>query len=215
MGSKYVDTTSIMQVIGCVFNNPSILEITDRYSIVDEDFADPFHKTIFGAIYKIHELGANKITLESISDFLSARPKSAAVYKQGKGEEWLLKISEACMPSAFDYYYSRLKKFSLLRAFDNCGIDVSDIYDPDNIMDVKKKQLQEDQLDNSTLEQIADIVDAKIDNIRLQYVEDEFGEAQQAGEGIYDLIEKFKLHPEVGVPLYGPLINTVTRGARL
>ena len=64
MGSKYVDTTSIMQVIGCVFNNPSILEITDRYSIVDEDFADPFHKTIFGAIYKIHELGANKITLE-------------------------------------------------------------------------------------------------------------------------------------------------------
>ena len=28
-------------------------------------------------------------------------------------------------------------------------------------------------------------------------------------------IEKFKEHPEVGVPLYGPLINTVTRGARL
>jgi replicative DNA helicase len=152
MGSKYIDTTAIMQVIGCVFNAPQLLEITDKYSIVDEDFADPFHKTIFGAIYKIHELGANKITLESISDFLSSRPKSAAVYKQGKGEEWLLKVSELSTPSAFDYYYSRLKKFSLLRAFDNCGIDVSDIYDADNIMDVKKKQLQEDQLDNATLE---------------------------------------------------------------
>ena len=163
MGSKYVDTTAIMQVIGCVFNTPQLLEATDRYSIVDEDFADPFHKTVFGAIYKIHELGANKITLESISDFLSSRPKSAAVYKQGKGEEWLLKISENAMPSAFDYYYGRLKKFSLLRAFDNCGIDVTDIYDADNILDTKKKQLQEDQLDNSTLEEIADKVDKKID----------------------------------------------------
>ena len=215
MASKYVDTTSTMQVIGCVFNTPSLLDITDRYSITDNDFADPFHKTIFGAIYKIHELGAKKITLENISDFFAARPKSEAIYKENRGEEWLLKIAEAAIPSAFDYYYTRLKKFSLLRAYDNCGIDVSDIYDIDNILDTKKKQLQEEILDNSTLDQIADKVDAKIDNIRLEYVDDSFGEAQQAAEGIYDLIQKFKDHPEVGVPLYGPLINTVTRGARL
>ena len=215
MASKYVDTTSIIQVIGSVFQNPQILDMTDRYTIVDEDFPDIFHKTIFGAIYKIHELGANKITLESISDFLSSRPKSAAIYKEGKGEEWLLKIANTTISSAFDYYYGRLKKFSLLRAYDNCGIDITDIYDVDNILDTKKKQLQEDMLDNSTLEQIADRVDEKIDAIRLQYVDDSFGEAQQAAEGIYDLIEKFKLHPEVGVPMYGPLVNTVTRGARL
>ena len=215
MASKYVDTTSIMQVIGCVFNNPKILEETDKYNIVDEDFSDPFHKTVFGAIYKIYELGANKITIESILDFLSSRPKSAAVFKQGKGEEWLLKVAELSSLSTFDYYYSRLKKFSLLRAYDNCGIDVSDIYDIDNILDVKKKQFQEDQLDNSTLDEIANKVDNKIDAIRSQYVDDAFGEAQQAGDGIFDLIEKFKEHPEVGVPLYGPLINTVTRGARL
>ena len=204
-----------MQVIGCVYNTPQLLEFTDRYSIVDEDFADLFHQTVFGAIYKIHELGANKITLKSISDFLASRPKSAAVFTQGKGEEWLMRVSENSTPSAFDYYYGRLKKFSLLRAFDNCGIDVSDIYDVDNILDTKKKQMQEEQLDNSTLEQIADRVDAKIDAIRMQYVDDTFGEAQQAGDGIFDLIQKFKDQPEVGVPLYGTLINTVTRGARL
>ena len=215
MGSKYVDTTAVMQVIGCVYNNPKILEYTDKYSIVDEDFSDTFHKTVFGAIYKIHELGANKITLESLSDFFATRPKSAAVYKQGKGEEWLLRISENCMPSAFDYYYGRLKKFSLLRAYDNCGVNVSDIYDPDNILDTKKKQMQEDLLDNASLEDIANKVDEKIEAIRYQYVDESFGEAQQAAEGIFELIEKFKEHPEVGVPLYGPLINTVTRGARL
>ena len=215
MASKYVDTTAIMQVIGCVYNNPKLLEFTDKYTVVDEDFADTFHKTVFGAIYKLHELGASSISLETISDFLSERPKSKAVYETNKGEEWLLKVSDAAMPSTFDYYYQRLKKFSLLRAFDNCGIDVSDIYDPDNILDMKKKQQQEDILDNSTLQQIANRVDEKIEAIRLQYVDDSFGEASQAGDGIMDLIDKFKQTPEVGVPLYGNLINTVTRGARL
>ena len=215
MASKYNDITAVMQVIGSVFKAPQILDLTDKYSIVDEDFSDSFHQTVFGAIYKIHELGANKITLENIADFLGSRPKAAALFKQNKGEEWLLKVAENSMPSAFDYYYGRLKKFSLLRAYDNCGIDVTDIYDADNILDTKKKQAQEDWLDNSTLEQIADKIDEKIDAIRLQYVDDDFGEAQQAGEGIDELIDRFMEHPEVGVPLYGPLINTVTRGARL
>ena len=215
LGSKYVDTTAIIQVIGGVFNNPSLLDLTDKYNIVDEDFADDFHKVVFGAIYKIHELGAKEITVENISDFLSTRPKSQGIFNSQKGEEWLLKTADSTMTSAFDYYYNRLKKMTLLRAYDNFGVNVSDIYDPDNILDTKKKEAQEEYLDNSTLEQIADIIDDRISRIRSEYVEDSFGEAYQAGEGINDLIDKFMDHPEVGVPLYGPLINTVTRGARL
>ena len=215
MGSKYVDTTAIIQVIGGVFNNPSLLDLTDKYNIVDEDFSDDFHKVVFGAIYKIHELGAKEITVENISDFLSTRPKSQGIFNSQKGEEWLLKTADSTMTSAFDYYYNRLKKMTLLRAYDNFGVNVSDIYDPDNILDTKKKEAQEEYLDNSTLEQIADIIDDRISRIRSEYVEDSFGEAYQAGEGINDLIDKFMDHPEVGVPLYGPLINTVTRGARL
>ena len=215
MSSKYIDTISIMQVIGCCFNNPSLLDLTDKYIITDNDFPDSFHKIVFGTIYKLHELGAQKISLESISDFLSSRPKSEAIFKMNKGEEWLLKVADNSIPSAFDYYYQRLKKFSLLRAYDNYGVDISDIFDPDNILDAKKKQEQEELLDNSSLEQIADRVESKIDEIRAQYVDDNYGELFQAGEGIEELIERFKDHPEVGVPLYGPLINTITRGARL
>ena len=215
MASKYVDVTAIMQVVGNVFNNPQILDFTDKYTITEDDFPDEFHRVAFGAIYKIHELGADRISLENIADFLSSRPKSAATFKQNKGEEWLLKVAETCLPEAFDYYYGRLKKFSLLRAYDNYGVDVSDIYDADNILDTRKKQLQEDLLDNSTLEQIADKVENKIEGIRLKYVDDAFGQAIQAGEDIEGLIDRLKEHPEVGTPLYGPLVNTVTRGARL
>ena len=215
MSSKYVDHTAIMQVIGCVFNTPQLLEYTDKYTITDNDFPDQFHKIAFGAIYKLHELGAQSVSLESIGDFLAQRPKSEAIFKQQKGDEWLLKVADNATPSTFDYYYSRLKKMSLLRAYDSYGVDVSFIYDPDNILDVKKKQLQEDMLDNATLDELARKVDDRIDAIRSEYVDDVYGEAHQAGEGITDLIERLKAHPEVGVPLYGPLVNTVTRGARL
>ena len=215
MSSKYIDTISIMQVIGNVYNNPQLLDNTDKYNITDEDFVSDFHKIVFGSIYKIYELGANKITIETISDFLSSRPKSEVVFKQEKGEEWLIKASENALSSSFDYYYGRLKKMSLLRAYDNFGVDVSDIYDPDNIMDTKKKQLQEDFLDNSTLEEIAYKIDDRIEQIKMQYVQGITEKSVQAGEGIFELIDSLKEAPDVGVPLYGPLINTVTRGARL
>ena len=204
-----------MQVIGCVFNNPSVLEQTDKYVITDEDFPDKFHKIVFGAIYKIYELGAEKITLKNISDFLAERPKSEAVFTKEKGNEWLLQASENATLTAFDYYYGRLKKMSLLRAYDSYGIDVSFIYDPDNILDTKKKQIQEEWLDNSSLEEIAAKIDLRIEEIKAQYVDDVHGEAYHAADGILDLITRLKETPEVGVPLYGPLINTVTRGARL
>lgn len=215
MASKYVDTSSIIQVIGNVYKNPGLLDLTDKYMLTEEDFPEKFHQIVFGTIYKLHELGATHITISSILDFLSSRPKNEAIFKQQKGEEWLLRVSENITPNAFDYYYGRLKKFSLLRAYESFGIDVSDIYDPDNILDPKKRQTQEEQLDNCTLQQIAEKIDGKIDQIKLRYVEDVLDEAQQAGEGIFDLIESFKQNPEVGVPLYGTLINTVTRGARL
>lgn len=215
MPSKYVDPTAITQVIGCVYNTPQLLDFTDRYTITDEDFADEFHRIVFGAIYKIHELGAQKITLENISDFLSSRPKYEATFKVNKGEEWLLKVSENAKPLSFDYYYGRLKKMSLLRAYDRYGIDVSFIYDPDNILDTEKKQLQEDNLDNSSLEHIAQLIDDRIEQIKYEYVNDVEGVAVQAGDGIFELLDDLEQHPIAGSPLYGPLINTVTRGARL
>ena len=215
MSSKYADPIAIMQVIGCCFKDPTLLDYTDKYIITDDDFPDQFHKIVFGCIYKLHELGAKKITLENIIDFLSSRPKSEAIFKLQKGEEWLTKVVENSISSSFDYYYNRLKKFSLLRAYDNYGVDVKEIYDPDNILDAKKKQQQEDLLDNSSLEEIANIIDDRILEIKIKYVDDSFGESYQASEGIEDLIQRFKDNPEVGVPLYGPLINTITRGARL
>ena len=215
MSSKFVDTTAIMQVIGCIYKHPYLLEQEDKYFFHEEDFTERFHQTLFGSIYNLKMLGANKIDIDDILNYLSTRPTREAEFKVNKGEQYLAKLVDIAELSKFDYYYGRMKKMTLLRFYDNNGIDVRDLYDPDNILDLKKKQIQEDWLDNSSLEVIAQKIDDKIEMIKSTCVDNSFGKARHASEGIRGLIDRLKETPEVGVPLYGPLINTVTRGARL
>ena len=212
---KYVDTTSIIQVIGGIYNNPNLLDIEDKYHFNEEDFPEEFHKILFGSIYNLHALGAKEITLAAIEDYLEQRPKKMAVYQNNKGNEYLQKISQTTQIAAFDYYYGRMKKMTLLRMYQSIGMDLRWLYDVDNILDVKKKQAQEEWLDNTSIEAIADIIDQKISDIRLTYVDNAEGEMVNAGDGALELLERLKETPEIGYPLYGPLINTVTRGARL
>ena len=214
MNSSYVDTAAITQIIGCVFNNAAILDDTDKYMIHEEDFVEDFHKIVFGSMYNIHLTGS-QVNIDAIIDYLANRPKFDAIFKKNKGVEYLLEASQNARQDTFNYYYGRLKKFTLLRAYDSYGVDVSGLYDADNLLDTKKRQQQEDWLDATSLIDIANTIDTKIDEIKSKYIEDDLGLGYQAGDGIMELIEDLEKHPEVGIPLYGPLINTVTRGARL
>ena len=214
--SKYVDISSIVQVIGNIYNNQNLLDMTEKYFFNEDDFTEDFHKIVFGSIFNLHQLGVKDITIAAIEDYLEQRPKKLAVYKAHKGAEYLTRCSENAKFSAFDYYYNRMKKMTLFRGYaDFTNMDLSWLYDPDNILDVKKKQQQEDWLDNTPLEKIADLIDDKIAEVRAKYVDDAEIGGVQAGDGIDDLLESLKESPEIGYPLFGPYVNTILRGARL
>ena len=212
--TKYIDLSAIIQVIGCIYQNPTLLD-DERYFFNEDDFTEEFHKILFGSIYNLHALGAKSVNINTIEDYLKDRPKSLATYKTNKGAEYLQKISENIQLSTFDYYYQRVKKMTLLRMYNNAGMDLSWLYDINNILDVKKKQAQEDWLDNSSLDTIADLIDKKITEIRMKYVDDSNEDFIQAGDRVNELIENLQKRPEIGYPMFGPLINTITRGARL
>lgn len=213
--SNYIDIAAITNVIANVYKNPKILELTDKYFFSEDDFIDDFHKIVFGTIDSLHELGVEQITLNAIEDFLSDRPKKKAIYDTNKGAEYLLKCAENANVNTFDYYYNRMKKMTLFRTYQKIGMDLSWLYDPDNIFDAKKKQEQEEWLDNSSLVDIANIIDDKVKEVNAKCIDNSYSCGVQAGEGIDDLVESLKTAPEIGYPLFGPYINTVVRGARL
>ena len=80
---------------------------------------------------------------------------------------------------------------------------------------IHSKQRQEEWLDNTSLEEIANIIDTKIDEIKAKCVDNSFSVGTQIGEGIDELLTSLKDTPELGYPLYGKYMNTITRGARL
>ena len=212
--NRYVDTAAIINVIGNIYNNPNLLD-SERYKFNEEDFPNEFHKILFGSIYNLHALGAKEININAIEDYLNNRPQSLGTYKANKGREYLEQISQTTQLSTFDFYYNKMKKMTLLRQYDKAGMDLSWLYDVDNILDTKKKEYQEQWLDNTSLENIADAIDKKITDIKMKYVDGTENEFVQAGDGMVELIDRLKQTPDVGYPLFGPFINTVTRGARL
>ncbi len=216
MSSKYIDTSACMQVIGDIFMNPSLLDLEDKYKFNEEDFPTEFHRILFGSIYNLHQLGAKQLSIENIEKYLEQRPKKYAIYKTNKGSEYLENLKEMCQLAAFDYYYNRMKKMTLLRMYNKkVGIDLSWLYDPDNIFDIKKKEKQETWFDNTPINEIANIINDKIDEIKSKYVDNSEDGVIQAGDGALNLLERLKTNPEIGYPLYGKMVNAIHRGARL
>ena len=213
--NKYAEIPNLVQVIGCIFKNPKLLERDDKYKFNEQDFYDEFHQLVFGCMYNLWQLGAKEITLPAIEDYLTQRPKALAIYKTNKGPEFILKAAEMANINTFDYYYNRMKKMSLLRAYEEMGMDLTWLYNPDEVMDMKRKQAQEDWLDNATLADIYNKINDKIDSIKLQYVENVTDGGCQIGKGIDELIDSFAETPAVGYPLYDIYTSTTARGARL
>ena len=215
MNSKYVEISSLIQVLGCIYNKPKLFEQDEKYKFNTNDFYDDFHKIVFSAMYNLWQLGAKEITIPAIQDYLASRPKVDAIFKANKGDEFLLRAAENANINTFDYYYNRMKKMSLLRGYEDLGMDLSWIYDADNLFDSKKKQEQEEWLDNSSLVDIYNKINEKIDKIKETYIEEVEDQSHQIGDGIDELLDSFQQTPAYGYPLYGDYINTVTRGARL
>lgn len=214
-GSKYYDSTAVVQVIGCTLKNPSLLEDSGKYFYGEQDFVNSFHRTVFGCIYNLKETGATHVTPRDIENYLDGRPEAKGIYEAGHGSDWVRQTEENADLANFDYYYNRMKKMTLIRAYDNIGLNMKWLYDPDNIFDEKKKKSQLDYLDSLTLNEISDLIEIKMENIKSEYIDNATDEAQLLGLSIECIMAELLEKPDIGAPLYGRYVNSLHRGARL
>jgi len=210
------DSASALQILGCTMKHPNLIINSDgKYTFTEDDFVPEIHKIAFGALYNLAIMGTTNITVQVIYDYLSDRPKSLGVFQASNGEELLTRAKEVADFAAFDFYYNRLKKYSLLRGYARAGVDVSEYYNFNNILNMKEKQEEQERFDSLTLTELADEIDNSIMRVRNIYVDNSLEESYTIGDNILELVESLKETPEMGLPLYGDICNTVTRGARL
>lgn len=209
-----VDKRSIFLVIGCLLQNPTLFNNTTRYNLTKDDFPEKFHKIIFAAIYNLWNEGVTKIDYIIIDNYLSKYDLQYQIFVENNGIEYLQQAKEVADLSNFNYAYDRIKKFSLLREYQQKGIDISDIYN-ESIVDLKRQEEMQERFDRLSLEQITEEIDKKIVDIKSKFLLHHGHAGQHAGEGAAELKEELKENPEIGLPLRGGIMNMITRGARL
>jgi hypothetical protein len=104
---------------------------------------------------------------------------------------------------------------SLLRGYNDIGMDVSFILDEDNVFDITMREEQEKKLNAMSLQDIADEVENRVVRIKEVIVDNDSDESCQIGDGLENLVERLKDEPVRGYPLFDRGNNIVTMGGRL
>lgn len=209
------DQSASLYVLSSLMRTPLLLE-DERYVVTQEDFTQPIQQMFFTAIFNMTKEGVEKITPADIDMYLKTLPAQYAYYEQHKGYPLLLdtyKITEQSDPKQFDFFYNRLKKFSILRDLNNNGFNIKEFYDTD--ADFLNRDLEDEKLNGLKVPEITNRIREILVSIEDRHVSKEEGTSQAASKGLRELVQELKSNPEIGLPLDGDILNIAVRGARL
>ena len=206
------DKMAYRQTVGCLMQNPLLLlEYTD---IFPADFDNKVARICFISIQRLYNEGAVKLTPIEVDQEIEKHENSAIIYKKENGLDFLKVAYEFAEPSNFNLYYTRLKKYSLLRRLIKEGYDVNEYYIADEKVDnpIHEIEIQE-RFDQASIEDILNSVEGKYNIIRNEFLQGG-RENGDPSEGIFELIEELQTTPNIGPSLEGKIFSSACRGAR-
>ncbi|SDW45359.1 replicative DNA helicase [Lachnospiraceae bacterium KHCPX20] len=211
--SGLADTRAILNTLGCFMQEPGLVEDVDHPLSVEDFEVEDFYKILYVAIYNLEMQGMTKIDEFAIDSYLSSYDEQYKIFQGNNGLEYLSSAKGMASLENFDYFYHRMRKFSLLRYYEKKGLDTRFIYNPSAPSDQLNKE--EEKFENYTEQDIVETVESTfVLQPQSSFCQSELSEGCQAGEGLLDLIEELHEAPAIGVPLADDGIGSVTRGAR-
>lgn len=195
-----------------MLREPRLLE---EYSLTPEDFdGEDFHQIIFASIFNLYNQGVKIIDIFAIDEFISRYSKQYAIFNDNNGLEYLSDATGMCEVENFEYNYTRVKKYSLLRYYLSQGYDISQIYDTSVVEPVAQEEEQR-KFDSYSIEDIIGIVELRmVIDPKRRFKSSIKSTGQLAGLGMLDLIESYQKSPEMGYPMQSKFMNSLLRGSR-
>ena len=205
---------NISDLIGNICNNLDLIRDTS-ISIEVDDFVQNTHKLTFASIKNIaiQSPMAKTISARDIDNYLSAFEGKHKKWLDQKGFEYTEQCIEKSNPDTFTLSYQRVKKMSLLRAYTNEGIDISDLY---NYKSLDMQELDNDMvtIDNMEMRDIIDHFSVKQLRVKDRFNIDSDVEQFKAGSNLDDLFERLAKGPDYGMPFDNPYYNALFRGMK-
>ena len=212
--NRYYNINSAIEVLSSLLNNPSLLN-KNEYVLREEDFVTPTHKVIFKCAYNLGVVqGFREIKIGDIESYLSQREPVShkKIFENEENLKWLTSLKEN-ESSDFDYYYNKLKKFSLIRAYLKNGIEcVTKLFDPDET-EIKLREQQENRLDNMRIEDIKKYVNDSLMDVNTIFTSyDEALTHRKSGDNAEELWDKLLETPPYGFNTESQYLNTAIMG---
>ena len=213
--SGLVDKRAILQIIGCLLQDSSLIDDIDR-PLDRTDFAsENFYELLFVAIYNLHMQGVGNVDEFAIDSYLSNYKEQYKIFQDNNGLDYLVSAREMSDLSNYEYNYHRLRKYSLLRYYEKQGLDTRFIYDS-TITEGNKAETEQIKFDNYTEQDIVEMVEATfVITPNMKYCTNTLSTDIQAADGMRTLVTDLMEVPDVGLALNNEGLNTVSRGARL
>ena len=210
-----VDKRAYLNTIGCLIQDSSLIDDIDRPLDRTDFNTENFYELLFVAIYNLHMQGCTTIDEFSIDSYLSNYKEQYSIFQENQGIEYLSNARDMATIENYDYYYHRLRKYALLRYYEQKGLDTRFIFDS-TIADTSKMEAEQIKFDNYTEQDIIEMVEATfVINPNMKYCTNTLSTDVQAGDGMTDLVNELMEVPDVGLALNNEGLNTVSRGARL
>ena len=207
-----IDKSTIQQVLGGLYKNPTFINQSDKYQLDVTDFSSLFEKYLFTAIINLHKKGAKKINMIDVENFFETDDRAKQIFKNNNGLDYLHSLEEFTSEENFDYYYAKLKKLNILRDYKKIGFDISDFYAED--LTAKDAFKINEKFESLTINNIVEETRRKFLKIEDKYLKSDSTEIEKASNNIENLIQSFKDKVDVGLPVQGFFTNEVLGGAR-
>lgn len=209
-----VDKRAYLNTIGCLLQDPTLIDDIDRPLDRTDFNTETFYELLYVAIYNLHMQGCTTTDEFSVDSYLSNYKDQYAIFQENNGLEYLANAKELATLDNYDYFYHRVRKYSLLRYYEKQGLSTRFIYD--GSVDTAKLEMEQKKFDEYTEQDIVSMVESTfVLNPNMKYCSNTLSTDAQAGDGINELIEDLCETPDVGVPFTSLGLNTVARGFRL
>lgn len=210
-----VDERAYLNVLGCLLRQSTLINNTE-FPLDRTDFnTNRFFEILYVAIYNLYIAnGAEEINEYIIENYLSNHPKEYQVFIDNNGLDYLVNAKGLSDITNYEYYYHRVKKFSLLRYYEDHGFDTRFLYDP-SITKQELAEKEQNKFESLTEQEIIDKIEQiMIIEPKTKFCSNGLNDECEAGDGLMELIDSYIIEPDYGYPLTSIALTTLTRGAR-
>lgn len=195
------------EIIGSLLVDPMLMVSDIGMSILPTDFQQDTSKQIHSAMSTL--FASNLVVNEKeIIKFLQTVPNIDTDFLQ----EYIFTAKNIAEPKNFNYNVDLLKKYGLLRDLATF-CDISSWYTTAPVSFEIKKEMEE-KLVKCTISDILENIFGRVVALSDPYVQTSETMVQDASDGIDALLDSLEEAPDYGVPLFDPVLTTITKGCR-